>query len=119
MKSNAARSAARPFLRAGALAIVLTTVVAAVPAGADVPENFSDPAPVSLLEALVVIVAIPVGLALIITLLVLGPSMVRQQRRADADAEAALTGGAGGAAELTAGGDHDEVEAASRPSLEK
>lgn len=117
MKSYATRSA-RPFLRAGALAIVLAATLTAVPAGADVPENWSDPAPVSLLEALLVIVAIPVALALVITLLALAPSMVKQQRRSDAEAEAELTGAAG-APELEGGSGPDQVEAATRPSLEK
>lgn len=110
MKPTTPRSVVRPFARA---AVLLTAVVVvaltAVPAQADVPENFSDPAPVSILEVLVVIVGIPLALVLVISLLALAPSMVKEKREQDAAEERAITGGDAA----------PELESAGPPSLEK
>lgn len=61
-------------LPAGLVAGLLLT---ATPAAAAVPEGWSDPEQVSALEFLGIVVAAPVGLALLIALLVYLPSMVR------------------------------------------
>jgi len=62
------------LLAAGAA--TLTLIAIAAPAGAEVPEGWSDPAPVSFLQALLVLVGIPFALFVGITLLVSLPSMV-------------------------------------------
>lgn len=59
------------------LAAALLPLIAAGPATAEVPEGWSDPDPVSLLSLLVVIVAIPLGIGLLITLGVYGPALAR------------------------------------------
>lgn len=60
--------------------------LSASPAGA-VPENWSDPAPVDPLEALAVYVGLPLGLFLVITFLVMVPSLVRGGRDQGPDHE--------------------------------
>lgn len=69
--------------RAARTAVVLTvplTAMVASPATADVPEGWSDPEKVDPLHALLVIVGAPLGLALVITLLVLVPALKRGER---------------------------------------
>lgn len=67
--------ARRAAVTAGSL--VAATVVLAGPATADVPEGWSDPDPMSWGHLLVLILAIPVGLALVITVLAALPSLVK------------------------------------------
>lgn len=52
----------------------------ATPAGAGVPEGWSDPAPVSTLHALLVLGGIPLALLLLIVLAVYVPALVRGER---------------------------------------
>ena len=54
----------------------LTLIAAASPAGAEVPENWSNPEPVSFLHALLVLGGIPLGLFVLIALLVSVPGFV-------------------------------------------
>lgn len=62
-------------LLAGAL-----VVAAGGPAGAEVPEGWSDPAPVDGWEATLLLVGIPLLLFVVITLLVLVPGIVKGER---------------------------------------
>ena len=68
--------------RAAVLAVAVATplaasVLMASPAGAEVPENWSDPDPVSPLHALLVLGGIPLALFVLITLAILVPSLIR------------------------------------------
>lgn len=121
---NTAPRSSRIGLRVAALATPLVVALAAAPAAMAVPENFSDPEPVSWLEALVVIVAIPVGLALLITLLALAPSMIKGQREQSAADERALAAPQRDADPALEGSRTTSVESGrtttgSTPSLEK
>ncbi|HET6626739.1 MAG TPA: hypothetical protein VFG63_10135 [Nocardioidaceae bacterium] len=72
-----------PVVRRIARAVALTPAVlalAAAPAFADTPEKWADPEPVSTLHVLVVLLFIPLGLFLLISLLVFVPSMARGER---------------------------------------
>ncbi len=87
------------------LAAALLPLIAAGPAGAEIPEGWSDPDPVSLVSLLVVIVAIPLGIALLITLGVYGPALARGEHVAPgADTPDQWFGGPRQTAELEAGG---------------
>ena len=55
-------------------------VAAAGPAGADVPEGWSDPAPVSPLHAVLLLVGVPLLLFVLITIAVVVPGLVRGER---------------------------------------
>ena len=61
------------------LAAALPVLVAA-PAGAEVPEGWSDPAPVSILEMLVLILGIPLVLVVLISLAVVAPALARGEQ---------------------------------------
>ncbi len=56
------------------------SLLAAGPAVADVPEGWSDPEPVSLVQVLLVVAAVPLALAFLIVLAVYLPAMVRGER---------------------------------------
>lgn len=62
------------------LAAAATVLATAGPASAEVPEGWSDPDAVSALQAILVLVGIPLLLFLVITLLVYLPAMVRGER---------------------------------------
>lgn len=70
------------LFRRGAVATVAAALplLAAAPAGADVPEGWSDPEPVSALHAILVLGVIPLGLFVLIVLAVYVPAMVRGER---------------------------------------
>ena len=77
------RTAARVSVVAGALVSTMSTLVlAAGPASADVPENWSDPADVSALQALVLLVGVPLLLIALITLAVYVPALARGEKLA-------------------------------------
>lgn len=87
------------------------TVVLTGPALADVPVGWSHPDPMSWGHLLVVILAIPVGLALVISLLVMLPGMVKGDGVAGGHAGGQWIGGPRkGTAEL-AGPDDEQSEA--------
>lgn len=79
MKNSLNAPAVRRLVRAVALAPVILVSLAA-PALAAPPEVWPDPDPVSALNVLVVLVLIPLGLAAVISLLVLVPSMARGEK---------------------------------------
>lgn len=62
------------------LAAAATVLVTAGPASAEVPEGWSDPDAVSALQAVLLLVGIPLLLFLVITVLVYLPAMVRGER---------------------------------------
>jgi hypothetical protein len=62
-------------LLAGAL-----VVAAAAPAGADVPEGWSDPAGVDPVEAVLLLVGVPLLIFLVITALVVIPGLIKGER---------------------------------------
>lgn len=64
------------------LAATAVTVLSASPAGAEVPEGWSDPEEVGILSLLLVVGAIPVGLAVLIALAVYLPALARGERLA-------------------------------------
>jgi len=66
----------RAVSRTFAVGAVLAASVLAAPAGAEVPENWSNPEPVSLLHALLVLGGIPLGLFVLIAVLVSVPGWV-------------------------------------------
>lgn len=90
----------------GAAATVLTTtVLTAQPALADVPENWSDPDPVSALHALLLLAGVPILLFVLISLAVYVPALARGERLAPGAAaidDEWFGGPRQGAAELTA-----------------
>ncbi len=95
-------------LTAVLLAAALLPLIAAGPAAAEIPEGWSDPEPVSLLSVLVVIVAIPLGIVLLITLGVYGPALARGEHVAPgSDTPDQWFGGPRQPAELEAGSDAD------------
>lgn len=79
--STTTRSAPRPGLplaTVGALAMALVTIlVSAAPAHAEVPEGWSEPRDVSLFQLLTVIVGLPLVLVVLITAAVLLPALAR------------------------------------------
>ncbi|WP_028642904.1 hypothetical protein [Nocardioides sp. URHA0020] len=77
MTTKLARHARRTsaVLLAGAL-----VVVAGGPAGADVPEGWSDPAAVDPWEAVLLLVGVPLLLFLVITALVVIPGVIKGER---------------------------------------
>ena len=85
-----------------------SVLLLAPPASAATPETWQDPAPMSVLQALLIYGGIPLALMLLITVLVLAPSIVRgdrQQRGVASWTEPQWFGGPGEA--VTAGGrDH-------------
>lgn len=83
--------AASRLLAVGAATVAVSLVAA--PAGAEVPEGWSDPAPVSFLHALLVLGGIPLGLFVLISLLVSLPSMVSGASTALATTDSEWFGG--------------------------
>lgn len=77
MTTKFAHLARRTTVVLAATAVVLT---AAGPAGADVPEGWSNPEPVSPWHALLVLGGIPLALFVVIALLVLLPGRLRGER---------------------------------------
>lgn len=99
------------------LAAALLPLIAAGPAGAEVPEGWSDPEPVSLLSVLVVIVAIPLGVGLLITLGVYGPALARGEHVAPgSDTPDQWFGGPRQSAELEAGSSSSSEADADSPT---
>lgn len=77
-----ARSGLAALLALGAtvLAALTVAVLVAAPAGAEVPDGWSDPDPVDPLHVVLVGVGAPLLLALIIVALVYGPALARGER---------------------------------------
>jgi hypothetical protein len=99
------------------LAAALLPLIVAGPAGAEVPEGWSDPDPVSLLSVLVVIVAIPLGIGLLITLGVYGPALARGEHVAPgSDTPDQWFGGPRQSAELEAGSSSSSSSDADSPT---
>ncbi len=67
-------------LLAGLLVVLTSGVVLAAPATADVPEGWSDPDPVSTLEALLIFAGIPLLLFVLIWAAVYLPAIARGER---------------------------------------
>lgn len=62
------------------IAAVALSLLVAAPAGAEVPEGWSNPEPVSIMHALLVLGGIPLLLFVLITLAVYIPALVRGER---------------------------------------
>lgn len=110
MTSSFVNLARRTFV---VLAATLAVAAFAGPARADVPEGWAEPTTVSGLEFLLLLVIIPLGLALVITVLVYVPSLVRGESLAPGNQEPEnqwLGGPSKSPAELTVG-DSDSSEA--------
>ncbi|MGH3432103.1 MAG: hypothetical protein ACRDQB_04625 [Thermocrispum sp.] len=70
----------RRAARVTAAAAPLTVLLAAAPALADTPSAWEEAEPMSVLTALLIFVGAPLALFVVISLLVVGPSMVRGDR---------------------------------------
>lgn len=89
----------------------LGSVLAAGPAAAEVPEGWSDPAPVPVLEALLILAGIPLLLIVLITGAVYVPALVRGERvkpNAPEIEDQWFGGPRGGTRELETAGDDGE-----------
>jgi hypothetical protein len=98
--------------RTSAVLVVLGLVALAGPAGADTPENWTGEPPTDVdgVEAVLILVGIPVLLFAVITLLVLLPSLIRGERftvGGQATADQWFGGPVTGTAELPAPDDQD------------
>jgi hypothetical protein len=93
----------RRFTRVVALTLVVALPMVATPSYAQVPEGWSDPQPVDKLQALLVLGGIPLALFVVITLLVMAPSLAKGELTARASGDSEWFGGPGkGTDELTA-----------------
>jgi hypothetical protein len=91
-------------------------LVLGAPARADVPEGWSDPPTVSVLESLVLLVGVPLGLFVLIALAVYVPALARGERVAPGAPEVEdrwFGGPRQGTRELEAGGDPGQTGGAS------
>lgn len=70
----------RSSLRLSVPLAVMSSVVLAAPAMADLPEAWETPESASFLDFLVLVLAIPVGVALVITLLAIAPALARGEK---------------------------------------
>jgi len=107
------RTAGRALVAAVAAAALI--LARAAPALADPPVTWSDPEPISMLEALLVFVGIPIALSVVIALLVMAPSVAKGPRYRPGLgwwAEPEWFGGP------QRGADAEGAEDASRPALE-
>ena len=77
---NTSQPHLRRFTRAIALAVVVAFPLLATPSNAEVPEQWSNPPQVDNLKALLLLVGVPLGLFVLITLLVMAPSMAKGER---------------------------------------
>ncbi|MDT0202758.1 hypothetical protein [Nocardioides sp. AE5] len=82
-KPNVVRRSARLAASSAVLALAASATFLAAPASANVPEDWSNPDPVDTAHALIVYVGAPLGLILLITLLVMAPSLARGDRGND------------------------------------
>ena len=111
-------STIQPLLRRAAVltAAVATPLLVAAPAGAEVPEGWSDPDPVSGMHALLVLGGIPLLLFVGIALAVYLPAVVRGERvapGATAPDDQWFGGPRAGTHELKSGSDNDGTGGAS------
>jgi hypothetical protein len=74
-------SSIRRGQRTCVLVVPAVSVLTAAPAVAAPPATWGDPAPMSVLEALLIFAGIPLAIIAVITLLVLAPSLVRGDRQ--------------------------------------
>lgn len=79
-KNAPLRRAARLAVLAGSAGLVGSVSFLALPAYAEEPYGWSNPAPVSGMDMLLVVVIVPLAVAAVITLLVILPSLVRRQK---------------------------------------
>lgn len=97
-------------------AAVATALMVAAPAGAEVPEGWSDPDPVSGMHALLVLGGVPLLLFALIALAVYLPAMVRGERVAPGAATPGdqwFGGPRAGTHALKSGSDHEGTGGAS------
>jgi hypothetical protein len=96
------RQLVRRLARVAALVVMVTVPLVSAPSYAEVPQGWSDPSPVNGLQALLLLAGIPLLLFVVITLLVVAPSLARGERTGPAADE--WFGGPGqGAKEIAAG----------------
>lgn len=97
-----------------ALLTTLTlAVLTAAPAGAEVPEGWSDPEPVDPMHVILVAVVLPLVLGLVLTAMVYGPPLARGERVAPhaPEVENQWLGGPRKSAGELAGPDGDDSQA--------
>ncbi len=70
----------RLIVTAAVLGLVAGVTLLATPASADVPDGWSDPKPVNNFHALLVVLLIPLGIALVLTFLVYVPAFMKGER---------------------------------------
>ena len=101
------------FTRAVALTLVVALPTVATPSYAQVPEGWSDPQPVDKLHALLVLGGIPLALFVVITLLVMAPSLAKGERASTSGGSEWFGGPGKGTDELTAASEPAETGGAS------
>lgn len=74
------RRAARAAVSGSSIALVGAVLLSGGPAGANVPEGWSNPESVDALHMLALLVGIPLGLALVIILLTIAPALARGEK---------------------------------------
>ena len=100
----------RRLARAAAVSTGLALVALAAPAGADVPEGWSNPEDVDTLHALLLLAGVPVLLFVVIAVLTYLPAIVRGEKLTPGAAEDQWFGGPRqGAKELESGTSSDET----------
>ncbi|WP_028659633.1 hypothetical protein [Nocardioides insulae] len=105
------------FLRRAVVALgsglVLVAALAA-PASADVPEGWSNPDEMSWLALLGIVLGLPILIALVISAIVMVPSLLRGEGfRVDTESVTWVGGPSSGTAELAEGGKHADSGGAS------
>lgn len=93
----------RSSLRLIVPVVVAGSVLLAAPALADVPEGWSDPDPVSAMDFLIVLIALPLGAVALVALLFYAPILARGEKLSSRSAPVEdqwLGGPRGGRAEL-------------------
>lgn len=108
--SISVRRRSRRLARAAAVSAGLAVVALAAPAHADVPEGWSDPEQVDTLQAVMLLVGVPLFLFVAIVVLTYLPAMIRGEKLTPGAADDQWFGGPRqGAKELESGATHDET----------
>ena len=101
----------RHVLRTAPVGLIAASVMLAAPANANVPEGWSDPEPVDTLEAILLLVGMPLLLILLITLAVYLPSLARGESRTGGGPAREWFGGPRKSVEELAAPDSDDSKA--------
>jgi hypothetical protein len=92
---NTSQPHLRRFTRVTALAVVVALPLLPTPANAQIPENWSNPPEVDNLHALLLLGGVPLALFVVITLLVMAPSLARGEHSVGEAGDGEWFGGPG------------------------